>query len=113
LWNRDDSSFNPMPSLILKRAAASRSSGEWNDDDFDVLTDGAVVSRDLQGKRRAGGFAVDVDARLRPPRRSNADARLCRDARGGDGGVREEFSAGDLFVAAKFVWHPPPSPLGC
>jgi hypothetical protein len=23
--------------LVLKRAAASRSSGEWNDDDYDVL----------------------------------------------------------------------------
>jgi hypothetical protein len=32
-----------MSSLILKRAAASRPSGEWNDDDFDVLADGAVV----------------------------------------------------------------------
>jgi hypothetical protein len=31
--------------LILKRASASRSSGEWNDDDFDVLADGAVVGR--------------------------------------------------------------------
>ena len=31
--------------LILKRAAASRPSGEWNDDDFDVLADGAVVGR--------------------------------------------------------------------
>jgi hypothetical protein len=30
--------------LILKRASASRPSGEWNDDDFDVLADGAVVS---------------------------------------------------------------------
>jgi hypothetical protein len=26
--------------LILKPASASRSSGEWNDDDFDVLEDG-------------------------------------------------------------------------
>jgi len=26
--------------LILKRASASRPSGEWNDDDFDVLADG-------------------------------------------------------------------------
>jgi len=26
--------------LVLKRAPASRSSGEWNDDDFDVLADG-------------------------------------------------------------------------
>src|ERR1700746_3670492 len=32
-------------SLILKRAAASRPSGEWNDDDFDVLADGVVVGR--------------------------------------------------------------------
>src|SRR5262245_56010805 len=31
--------------LILKRASASRPSGEWNDDDFDVLPDGAVVGR--------------------------------------------------------------------
>jgi hypothetical protein len=28
------------PQLILKRASASRPSGEWNDDDFDVLADG-------------------------------------------------------------------------
>jgi hypothetical protein len=31
--------------LILKRAAASRLSGEWNDDDDDVLCEGAVVGR--------------------------------------------------------------------
>jgi len=31
--------------LILKRASASRPSGEWNDDDFDVLEDGEVVGR--------------------------------------------------------------------
>jgi hypothetical protein len=32
--------------LILKRASsASRSSGEWSDDDYDVLADGAVVGR--------------------------------------------------------------------
>jgi hypothetical protein len=34
-----------MSSLILKRASASRPSGEWSDDDFDVLADGAVVGR--------------------------------------------------------------------
>jgi hypothetical protein len=28
--------------LILKRASASRPSGEWNDDDYDVLADGVV-----------------------------------------------------------------------
>jgi hypothetical protein len=31
--------------LILKRASASRPSGEWSDDDFDVLADGVVVGR--------------------------------------------------------------------
>ena len=34
--------------LILKRASASRPSGEWNDDDFNVLADGAVVGRILK-----------------------------------------------------------------
>jgi hypothetical protein len=34
-----------MGQLILKRASASRPSGEWNDDDFDVLAGGAVVGR--------------------------------------------------------------------
>jgi hypothetical protein len=31
--------------LILKRASASRSSGEWSDGDYDVLADGVVVGR--------------------------------------------------------------------
>jgi len=31
--------------LFLKRAALSRPSGEWNDDDFDVLANGEVVGR--------------------------------------------------------------------
>ena len=37
-----------MTQLILKRVAASRTSGEWNDDDFDVLADGAAVGRILK-----------------------------------------------------------------
>jgi len=31
--------------LILRRASASRPSGDWNDDDFDVLADGEAVGR--------------------------------------------------------------------
>jgi len=31
--------------LTLKRASASRLSGEWSDDDYDVLADGKVVGR--------------------------------------------------------------------
>jgi hypothetical protein len=29
-----------MPALILKRASVSRLSGEWSNDDYDVLADG-------------------------------------------------------------------------
>jgi hypothetical protein len=32
-------------SLLLKRAALSRPSGEWNEDDFDALANGEVVGR--------------------------------------------------------------------
>ena len=34
-----------MSSLILKRASVSRRSGEWSDDDYDVLADDVVVGR--------------------------------------------------------------------
>ena len=34
-----------MDQLVLKRASASRLSGEWSDDDYDVLADGIVVGR--------------------------------------------------------------------
>ena len=34
--------------LILKRASASRPSGEWDDDDYDVLADGVVVGRIME-----------------------------------------------------------------
>ena len=34
-----------VTTLVLKRASASRPSGKWNDDDYDVLADGIVVGR--------------------------------------------------------------------
>ncbi len=34
-----------MTQLILKRASASRPSGHWYDDDYDVLCEGEVVGR--------------------------------------------------------------------
>src|SRR5512132_4405311 len=66
------SSFSPMPSLILKRASASRSSGEWNDNDFDVLADGAVVGRIFPAgaapvARRGCGRCFTVTASVPPP----------------------------------------------
>jgi hypothetical protein len=34
-----------MTPLILKRVSASRPSGQWRDDDYNVLEDGVVVGR--------------------------------------------------------------------
>jgi hypothetical protein len=34
-----------MTPLILKRGSVSRPSGQWRDDDFDVLEDGVIVGR--------------------------------------------------------------------
>jgi hypothetical protein len=34
-----------MTQLVLKRASASLSSGEWSDDDYDVLADGVKIGR--------------------------------------------------------------------
>src|SRR5262252_11024923 len=48
----------------------------------------------LQGERCAGRNAVDMDAGIRASRASHADAPLRGDARGGDGGVRQELAAG-------------------
>jgi len=31
--------------LLLKRASASRSSGQWRDDDYDVLENGIIIGR--------------------------------------------------------------------
>jgi hypothetical protein len=37
--------LGPVTFLLLKRASASRPSGEWNDEDYDVLSDGVVKTR--------------------------------------------------------------------
>jgi hypothetical protein len=66
-----------LVTLILKRATASRPSGEWSEDDYDVLATGMVVGRIFKANRGARRKPVDVDAGLRPPRASKPDARLC------------------------------------
>jgi hypothetical protein len=38
-------SILPISCGAAKRASASRPSGEWSDDDYDVLADGVVVGR--------------------------------------------------------------------
>jgi len=80
--------------LVLKRASASRLSGEWSDDDYDVLAEGIVVGRHHEGRRRARGRAVAVDAGLWSARRSLADLWLRSNTRGRDGSVRKKLAAG-------------------
>jgi hypothetical protein len=43
--------------LILKRASASRPSGDWNDDDYDVLADGVAVGRIMRALAAPVGTA--------------------------------------------------------
>jgi hypothetical protein len=44
--------------LILKRASASRPSGDWSEDDFNVLAAGAVGRPHLSGRGVARGRAL-------------------------------------------------------
>jgi hypothetical protein len=43
-----------MASLILNCAKFSRSSGQWSDEDYDVLADGKVIGRILEEGSRFG-----------------------------------------------------------
>jgi hypothetical protein len=47
--------------LVLKRASASRPSGSWNEDDFDVLASGEVVGRIFKVH---AAFAKSLAARI-------------------------------------------------
>jgi hypothetical protein len=75
-----------VTNLILKRAAASRLSGEWNDDD--VLCEGAVVGRIMKAAAAPVGTPWLLDAGLWPPRGPHPEARERADARGCNGRVR-------------------------
>jgi len=47
-------------SLLLKRAATSRLSGEWSDDDYDVLAEGIVVGRIMKAAAAAPLASVEA-----------------------------------------------------
>jgi hypothetical protein len=65
-------------SLILKRAAASRTFGEWREDDYDVVADGIVVGRIM----KAAAAPEGTPWLWTPPPGPEADPRLRGDARG-------------------------------
>ena len=49
-----------MGQLILKSANASRPSGEWSDDDYDVLAEGRVVGRIIKAAAAAPLASVEA-----------------------------------------------------
>jgi hypothetical protein len=51
-----------MTRLVLKRASASRSSGQWQDEDYDVLADGKAVGRIYEDAGAAAGRATSITA---------------------------------------------------
>ena len=55
----------PMSQLILKGAKVSRLSGQWRDDDYDVICKGAVVGRDFLSRAAPQHPQMDLDAGLR------------------------------------------------
>ena len=73
--------------LTLKRASASRLSGEWSDDDYDVVADGAVVGRIMKAA------AAPVDAPW-PWTLAYGHHEDRTGPRGCDGSVRQELAAG-------------------
>jgi hypothetical protein len=53
--------------LILKRASDSRSSGEWSDDDYDVLADRVVVDRVMKAAAKPADAGRRCDETLFRP----------------------------------------------
>jgi hypothetical protein len=77
----------------LKRASASRPSGEWNDDDYDVLADGVVVGRLFKVSAAPVGTPWMWTLEIEHWRRSQANLRLCGDPRGRNDRIGEKLAA--------------------
>jgi hypothetical protein len=89
-----------MATLILKHASASRPSGEWSDDDYDVLTDGKMVGRIFKVHAPPVGTPWMWTLLFGYHEGPYTDARLGADARGRDGGIRQKLAAG-----SGVAWH--------
>jgi len=71
-----------MATLILKRASASRPSGQWSEDDYDVIADDAVVARIMLAAAAQVGSPwlwTLATATMRIARRRTATKRLARE----------------------------------
>jgi hypothetical protein len=65
--------------LLVRHASASRLSGEWSDDDFDVLADGIVIGRIMNAAAAPVGsswlWTYGFDPRERQPAHGYAATR--------------------------------------
>jgi hypothetical protein len=62
--------------LILKRASASRPSGQWSDDAYDVLADEVVVGRIFKANAAPVGYGNDE--KRRTSHHDTFDGQPCR-----------------------------------
>ena len=82
-----------MAHLLLKRAALSRPSGQWNDDDFDVLADAAVVGRIFKVNAAPVGHPWMWTLAFGYHRDRATNSWVCSNARGRHGCVCQELAA--------------------
>ena len=78
--------------LTLKRASASRPSGEWSEDDYDVLADGTVVGRIM--KAAAAPVGTPWMWTLLLYHEGRTPTHGYEPTRGSDGRVRQELAEG-------------------
>jgi hypothetical protein len=102
-----------MDQLILKRASASRPSGEWGENDYDVLADGKVVGRIVKAAASPAGkpWMWTVFLGHHEDRTPTHGYEPTREAAGG---VRQKLAAGmsgagQAEQATRQRW-PPPGP---
>jgi hypothetical protein len=78
--------------LILKRAAVSRPSGQWSDDDFDVLANGEVVGRIYKANAAPVGSPSMWTLVSGTTKVAARRTGVCCDPRGRHGGVRQKLA---------------------
>jgi hypothetical protein len=89
--------------LILKRASASRPSGEWNDDDYDVLSDAKVVGRIFKSAASPVGTPWMWTLAYGYHEVSLAHVWLRSRSRSGHEGVRKKLASRMSGVRARLV----------
>jgi hypothetical protein len=97
--------------LVLKRGSASRPSGQWRDDDYNVLENGVVVGRIFcldavgpQGRSRMGASGHNGEiGRAASGYDATREAAMAAFAKSG-GGVKRMPSCGGTFRPTR-VWY--------